>query len=168
MSTHKFEFSGASSSRADVELERKLSSEVTELEDRLAEKKIELAAAKRHIEALKEARRDRAEERVLSELLSKVFLNYRDLSCLVDPEGGVEIIVSIEDAHYAEEFARVMSPMTDREIDVKIDRGLLRISLKTVTITFPFSKLESVKRGLHLSAPVDLRPDEPGIGRGRC
>ena len=165
MSTHKFEFSGASSSRTAAEQEHKLLSEVADLEKRLHDKKVELDEIQKHIAVLIEARRDKDKEKALSSRLKTVFRHCKDLSCLVDPEGKVEIEFGVKSLFSEDTIKEVMNRFTDGELTSK--HNTIVCGAPILAMTFPYAKLESVMRGLELSQPVDLRRDTPRFA-ARC
>jgi len=153
----EIEFSGDSTVVAE-EQGKKLLSEIAELKQLLSKKKSQHRKLEKYLSALKEASRDKVEESVLAELFSKVFhIDKRKLICNIVPEIGGEIFGYINHSA-ASRLKEILEPLVDGELKVTCSHSIH--SQETLEITFPFSKLESLKRGLTLSAEVDLSAHE--------
>jgi len=80
---------------------------------------------------------------------------------VVDPEATVRIMISYISHSAAEQIIRVLPPMTDGKTDATCKQDMHYDH--RWTISFPLSKLDSVKRGLDLSAAVDLKSHGPRL-----
>lgn len=145
-----FEFSG--SGVVDERRMEELSSEIMALKASLNDKKEERDVVEELNKAMKETRRIKAEEEPLLALFFKVF-QLRFLSCQVDPETDITIFGYINHSA-ASRLIEILGPMANGELEVKC--SLSCHEQECMDISFPFAKLESIKRGLELSDEVDL------------